>query len=175
MNIPKNTRDANKTFHRENLNFPQALPNVSNDIYNNSIPVYDRNMFSMGDSFTRRNVENDRLMDSSAIFNNFANQHHDHYMRPVIPNQQNSFANGNSGSYVVTREKRNEKKNLDERHNMDRFFMTNRDYGRETMDRVNGFSIIPKDTRYDGQKKMEQPVMNMRSNRTTGMPFEKMN
>lgn len=170
MDIPRNTRESNKTFQRDNLNFPQSLPNVSNNPYSNAMPVYDRNMFSMGGTYMKRNVENDRLMDSSVIFNNFGNQQHDHFMRPVIPQH---VVGGNIGG--VTREKRFSKRNLDENRNMDRFFMTNRDYGRETMDRINGFSIIPKDTRYDGQKKLEQPGMEMRGNRTTGLPFEKMN
>lgn len=170
MDIPKNTRDANKTFQRDNLTFPQSLPNVANNPYSNVMPVYDRNIFSMGNSYIKRNVENDRLMDNSVIFNNLGNQHHEHFMRPVIP--QHLIGENIGGR---TREKRHEKKYLDERRNMDRFFMTNRDYGRETLDRINGFNIIPRDTRYDGQKRLEQPGMEMRGNRTIGTPFEKIN
>jgi len=166
-NIPANTRDVNRSFHRENLNFPSTLPTVSNNPYSNVVPNYDRNMFSMGGGYEQeRRVENDRL-----DMNIFGNQQHNHFMMPIL-NQQPISVNKMGGT---TRERRDEKRNLDESYNMDRFFLTNRDYGRETMDRINGFSIIPKDTRYDGQKRMEQNQPEMRGNRTTGIPFEKMN
>jgi len=165
-NIPRNTRDSNRSFHRENLSFPSTLPAVSNNQYSNFVPNYDRNMFSMGIQQPNRRIENDRL-DMSI----FGNQQNNHFMMPIL-NQQPISVNKIGGT---TRERRDEKRNLDENYNMDRFFLTNRDYGRETMDRINGFSIIPKNTRYDGQKRMEQNQPEMRGNRTTGIPFEKMN
>ena len=161
-NIPRNTREENRVYHRENMSFPSALPSVANGVYGSVMPNYDRNMFSMGSVNIERRVENDRL-DVNVI----GNQQHNHFMRPVNPLYNTNVKMG------TTRERRDEKKYLDENWNNERFFMANRDYGRETMDRMNGFSIIPKDTRYEGHKRMDIPEM--RGNRTMGVPYEKMN
>ena len=61
-----------------------------------------------------------------------------------------------------------------EHKNIDRGFLSQRDYIQETSERLNGFSIIPKDTRHDTTKKtMEHQQISPITNRTTGVPFHK--
>ena len=59
-----------------------------------------------------------------------------------------------------------------EHKNIDRGFLSQRNYEQETSERLNGFSIIPRDTRNDTAKKTVQ-IVNQISNRTTGIPFSK--
>ena len=61
-----------------------------------------------------------------------------------------------------------------EHKNVDRGFLSQRNYEQETYERLNGFSIIPKDTRHDTTKKQaEQQQISPIMNRTTGIPFHK--
>jgi hypothetical protein len=60
-----------------------------------------------------------------------------------------------------------------EHKNIDRGFMSQRDYIQETSERLNGFSIIPKDTRHDTTKKQADQQISPIMNRTTGIPFHK--
>ena len=64
--------------------------------------------------------------------------------------------------------------NQKEHKNIDRGFLSQRNYEQETYERLNGFSIIPKDTRHDATKKQaEQQQISPIMNRTTGIPFHK--
>ena len=60
-----------------------------------------------------------------------------------------------------------------EHKNIDRGFMSQRDYIQETSERLNGFSIIPRDTRHDTTKKTVDHQISPITNRTTGIPFHK--
>jgi hypothetical protein len=60
-----------------------------------------------------------------------------------------------------------------EHKNIDRGFMSQRNYEQETSERLNGFSIIPKDTRHDTTKKQAEQQISPITNRTTGIPFHK--
>lgn len=61
-----------------------------------------------------------------------------------------------------------------EHKNIDRGFLSQRNYEQETSERLNGFSIIPRDTRHDTTKKQaEQQQISPIMNRTTGIPFHK--
>ena len=61
-----------------------------------------------------------------------------------------------------------------EHKNIDRGFLSQRNYEQETYERLNGFSIMPKDTRHDTTKKQaEQQQISPIMNRTTGIPFNK--
>ena len=51
--------------------------------------------------------------------------------------------------------------------------MSQRNYEQETSERLNGFSIIPKDTRHDTTKKTAEQQISPITNRTTGVPFNK--
>ena len=63
--------------------------------------------------------------------------------------------------------------NQKEHKNIDRGFMSQRNYEQETSERLNGFSIIPKDTRHDTTKKQAEQQISPITNRTTGIPFNK--
>ena len=63
--------------------------------------------------------------------------------------------------------------NQKEHKNIDRGFMSQRNYEQETSERLNGFSIIPKDTRHDTTKKTVDQQISPITNRTTGIPFHK--
>ncbi len=60
-----------------------------------------------------------------------------------------------------------------EHKNIDRGFMSQRNYEQETSERLNGFSIIPRDTRHDTTKKTAEQQISPITNRTTGVPFHK--
>ena len=60
-----------------------------------------------------------------------------------------------------------------EHKNIDRGFLSQRNYEQETSERLNGFSIIPRDTRHDTTKKTAEQHISPITNRTTGIPFHK--
>ena len=60
-----------------------------------------------------------------------------------------------------------------EHKNIDRGFLSQRNYEQETSERLNGFSIIPRDTRHDTTKKTAEQHISPITNRTTGVPFHK--
>jgi len=60
-----------------------------------------------------------------------------------------------------------------EHKNIDRGFMSQRNYEQETYERLNGFSIMPRDTRHDTTKKTVEQQISQITNRTTGVPFHK--
>jgi putative AlgH/UPF0301 family transcriptional regulator len=60
-----------------------------------------------------------------------------------------------------------------EHKNIDRGFLSQRNYEQETSERLNGFSIIPRDTRHDTTKKTAEQQISPINNRTTGIPFHK--
>jgi len=65
------------------------------------------------------------------------------------------------------------KEHQKEHKNIDRGFLSQRNYDQETSERLNGFSIIPKDTRHDTTKKTAEQLISPITNRTTGVPFHK--
>ena len=60
-----------------------------------------------------------------------------------------------------------------EHKNIDRGFLSQRNYEQETSERLNGFSIMPRDTRHDTTKKTIEQQISPITNRTTGVPFHK--
>ncbi len=66
-----------------------------------------------------------------------------------------------------------EKDHQKEHKNIDRGFLSQRNYEQETSERLNGFSIIPRDTRHDTTKKQAEQQISPITNRTTGVPFHK--
>lgn len=61
-----------------------------------------------------------------------------------------------------------------EHKNIDRGFLSQRNYEQETSERLNGFTIIPRDTRHDTTKKTVEQQISPITNRTTGIPFHKL-
>jgi hypothetical protein len=68
----------------------------------------------------------------------------------------------------------NQQDNQKEHKNIDRGFLSQRDYIQETSERLNGFSIMPRDTRHDTTKKTVDHQISPITNRTTGIPFHKL-
>jgi len=170
--IPQDTRNQYKAQHRDSFNFPQSLPAVSAEPVQTQIPVFDRNMFMNPTTFNGppRNVQNDRLMQTSQIYRDFGEKQHEHYLQPTNPYYQQQAVTQYDNRVTQTREKREEKRYLDENRNMERAFMTTRNYNAELGDRVNGFGIVAKDTRFESTKKSSDLQVEMRSNRYLGLP-----
>jgi hypothetical protein len=90
-----------------------------------------------------------------------------------FPNQSNDFPVFDPKLFSLGAESSSQSDNLKEYKNIDRGFMSQRNYEQETNERLNGFSILPRDTRHDNTKKtVEQNIIPL-TNRTTGVPFHK--
>jgi len=165
-NFPQNTRNDYKK-DRENFSMPSALPSPVNPTYGEAIsgfqPNYDRNMFSGGIEMPQRKISNDRFFETSEIYRNFG-------QNTEVQSFQNALGN-NTVQHIYTRERRDARMGAEESRNMDRIFLTSRDYNMEVNDRINGFGMIARDTRYDS-KKVGDGKMEMRCNRYLGMPGE---
>lgn len=168
--FPVDTRNQNKSNGRDSLNFPQTLPTAGNSSFSEygftHTPNYDRNMFSnpvqQHVEIPQRNMMNDRLFETSQIYRNFGNNNSVTFQQSI---------NHNQPVYSYTRERRDEKPMNEESRNMDRIFMNSRNYDQEVNERLNGFGIIPKDTRFESSaKKSGDSQMELRSNRYLGLP-----
>jgi len=84
---------------------------------------------------------------------------------PVFDPKLFSMGAQSSSEFIMDHQK--------EHKNIDRGFMSQRNYEQETSERLNGFSIIPKDTRHDTTKKTVEQHISPITNRTTGIPFHK--
>jgi hypothetical protein len=84
---------------------------------------------------------------------------------PVFDPKLFSMGAQSSSEFIMDHQK--------EHKNIDRGFMSQRNYEQETSERLNGFSIIPKDTRHDTTKKTAEQQITPIMNRTTGIPFNK--
>jgi hypothetical protein len=102
--------------------------------------------------------------------------------KPTIRGFENSNFTANSTDFPVFDPKlfsmgaqsSSQQDHQKEHKNIDRGFLSQRNYEQETYERLNGFSIIPKDTRHDTTKKQaEQQLVSPIMNRTTGIPFHK--
>ena len=168
-NFPKNTRNDYKK-DRENFSMPSALPSPINPTYGEAMPGfqpnYDRNMFSISNSIEQppRRMINDRLTETTQIYNNFGKDAEFRAYSDVIgkvdmPN-------------IQSRARREQEFTGEEKRNMERMLMGNCNYEREVGDRVRGFDLVARDTRYD-TKKMDGGNIEMRANRYLGMPSDK--
>ena len=90
-----------------------------------------------------------------------------------FPNQSNDFPVFDPKLFSLGAETSSQSDNLKEYKNIDRGFMSQRNYEQETNERLNGFSILPRDTRHDNTKKTVEQNITPITNRTTGVPFHK--
>jgi len=165
--FPVDTRIQYKSQHRDQMSFPQTLPTNFNTSYGevafSHTPNYDRNMFSAGVvEQPPRNMNNDRLMENSQLFNNFGRE-----------TEYRTFSNTLNSVDIPkknTRERRDEKIMTNEMRNIDRMMVGGRDYYAEMGDRLNGFGLMARDTRFESSKKGEDGKIEMRANRYLGMP-----
>jgi hypothetical protein len=101
--------------------------------------------------------------------------------KPTIRGFENSQFTGQSNDFPVFdpklfsmgSESSSQSDHQKEHKNIDRGFMSQRNYEQETYERLNGFSILPRDTRHDTTKKTVEQQITPITNRTTGVPFHK--
>jgi len=170
--IPIDTRRQFKSGSRDEMIFPEPLPNTFNSSFGEFTfqhqPNYDRNMFNSSSliEVPERRMVNDRLTQSSEIYRHFGES-----SEKPSPFYGDSVQQA-SPSYQVTRERRDERK-FDEQRNMDRIFMNTRNYDAEVNERLNGFGMMARDTRFEStSRKGSDGKMEMRSNRYLGMPSD---
>lgn len=155
MNFPVDTRSDNKTTDRQFSTFSHQHP-IQQSLQNPS--MFDRNYFQMNHQTTnldtlRQHNPTDRLFETSQIYSNFG----------ASQQQQSHFQQ--------TRESKSNMTRGDEA--LSRVFMDipHRNYSNEVSQRISGFGIIPKDTRYENESKSRtNDSSNMRTTRYFGTP-----
>jgi len=151
MNFPVDTRTKeNKQFH--NLSYQQPIQQSLQNLN-----ILDRNYFQMNHQTTnsdsvRLHNPTDRLFETSQIYQNFN----------IEPQNRN---------FCAEPQKTRTSKSGDEA--LSRVFLDipHRNYENEVSQRLNGFGIVPKDTRYENDTKSKtNDTANMRTNRSFGTP-----
>jgi len=157
MNFPVDTRSDNKTTDRQFSTYSYHQP-IQQSLQNPS--MFDRNYFQMNHQITnldtlRQHNPTDRLFETSQLYSNFGSSH---------PQPQSSH-------FQQTRESKSNMTRGDE--SLSRVFMDipHRNYNNEVSQRITGFGIIPKDTRYENEAKSKtNDTSNMRTTRYFGTP-----
>ncbi len=155
MNFPVDTRSETKTTDRQFSTFSHQHP-IQQSIQNPS--MFDRNYFQMNHQTTsldtiRQHNPTDRLFETSQIYRNFGVSD-----TPVQPHQSN---------FKQTRES----KSGDEASSRVFIDIPHRNYSNDVSQRISGFGIIPKDTRYENEAKSKtNDTSNMRTTRYFGTP-----
>lgn len=158
MNFPVDTRaDTKANDNRQFSTFSHQHP-IQQSIQNPS--MFDRNYFQMNHQITnldtlRQHNPTDRLFETSQIYRNFGvseEKTQQSYFQQTRESKSNIVRGDNSSSRVF----------VDIPH---------RNYENEVSQRLNGFGIVPKDTRYENDTKSKtNDTANMRTNRSFGTP-----
>ena len=155
MNFPVDTRSDTKTTDRQFSTFSHQHP-IQQSIQNPS--MFDRNYFQMNHQTTsldtiRQHNPTDRLFETSQIYRNFGVSD-----TPVQPNQSNF-------------QKTRESKSGDEASSRVFIDIPHRNYNNDVSQRISGFGIVPRDTRYENEAKSKtNDTSNMRTTRYFGTP-----
>lgn len=155
MNFPVDTRSETKTTDRQFSTFSHQHP-IQQSIQNPS--MFDRNYFQMNHQATsldtiRQHNPTDRLFETSQIYRNFGVSD-----TPIQPHQSN---------FKQTRES----KSGDEASSRVFIDIPHRNYNNDVSQRISGFEIVPKDTRYENDSKSRtNDTSNMRTTRYFGTP-----
>jgi hypothetical protein len=153
MNFPVDTRSDNKTTDRQFSTFSHQHP-IQQSIQNPS--MFDRNYFQMNHQTTnldtiRQHNPTDRLFETSQIYRNFGA----------------SDAQPQQSHFQQTRES----KSMDEASSRVFIDIPHRNYNNDVSQRISGFGIVPKDTRYENEAKSRtNDTSNMRTTRYFGTP-----
>ena len=146
MNFPVDTRSLIKTTDNRQFSTYSYQQPIQQSLQNPS--MFDRNYFQMNHQDTiRQHNPTDRLFETSQIYSNFGASQHPHFQQ------------------------KRESKLGDEA--LSRVFMDipHRNYSNDVSQRISGFGIIPKDTRYENNAKSKtNDTANMRTNRSFGTP-----
>ena len=156
MNFPVDTRLETKlTDNRQFSTYSYQQP-IQQSLQNPS--MFDRNYFQMNHQTTnldtiRQHNPTDRLFETSQIYRNFG--------ASDTPTQQQP------SNFQKTRES----KSGDEESSRVFIDSPHRNYQNDVSQRISGFSIVPKDTRYENEAKSRtNDASNMRTNRSFGTP-----
>jgi hypothetical protein len=153
MNFPVDTRADTKTTDRQFSTFSHQHP-IQQSIQNPS--MFDRNYFQMNHQTTnldtiRQHNPTDRLFETSQIYRNFGA----------------SDAQPQKSHFQQTRES----KSMDEASSRVFIDIPHRNYNNDVSQRISGFGIVPKDTRYENEAKSRtNDTSNMRTTRYFGTP-----
>jgi len=155
MNFPVDTRSDTKANDNRQFSTYSYQQPIQQSLQNPNI--LDRNYFQMNYQTTnteslRQHNPTDRLFETSQIYQNFS----------VEPQNRN---------FCVDSQKTRSSKSGDEALSRVFIDIPHRNYENEVSQRLNGFGIIPKDTRYENDTKSKtNDTANMRTNRSFGTP-----
>jgi len=155
MNFPVDTRSDNKITDRQFSTYSYHQP-IQQSLQNPS--MFDRNYFQMNHQTTnldtlRRHNPTDRLFETSQLYSNFgASQPQQSHFQQTRESKSNIVRGDESSSRVF----------------MD---IPHRNYNNDVSQRITGFGIVPKDTRYENEAKSKtNDTSNMRTTRYFGTP-----
>ena len=155
MNFPVDTRSDNKTTDRQFSTYSYHQP-IQQSLQNPS--MFDRNYFQMNHQTTnldtlRQHNPTDRLFETSQIYRNFG------------------ASNPQQSHFQQTRESKSNMTRGDEASSRTFIDIPHRNYSNEVSQRISGFGIVPKDTRYENEAKSRtNDTSNMRTTRYFGTP-----
>jgi len=159
MNFPVDTRSDNKTTDRQFSTYSYHQP-IQQSLQNPS--MFDRNYFQMNHQTTnldtlRQHNPTDRLFETSQIYRNFG--------ASDSPTQQQQ------SHFQQTRESKSNIVRGDEASSRVFIDIPHRNYNNDVSQRISGFGIVPKDTRYENESKSRtNDTSNMRTTRYFGTP-----
>ena len=159
MNFPVDTRSDNKITDRQFSTYSYHQP-IQQSLQNPNI--FDRNYFQMNHQTTnldtlRQHNPTDRLFETSQIYRNFG-------ASDAQPQQQQSH-------FQQTRESKSNMTRGDEASSRVFIDIPHRNYNNDVSQRISGFGIVPKDTRYENDAKSRtNDTSNMRTTRYFGTP-----
>ena len=154
MNFPVDTRSETKTTDNRQFSTYSYQQPIQQSIQNPS--MFDRNYFQMNHQTTnldtiRQHNPTNRLFETSQIYRNFG--------ASETPQQQSHF------------QQTRESKSGNEASSRVFIDIPHRNYNNDVSQRINGFGIVPKDTRYENESKSRtNDTSNMRTTRYFGTP-----
>ena len=157
MNFPVDTRSDNKITDRQFSTYSYHQP-IQQSLQNPNI--FDRNYFQMNHQTTnldtlRQHNPTDRLFETSQIYRNFG-------ASDAQPQQSHFQQTRESKSNIVRGDEASSRVFIDIPH---------RNYNNDVSQRISGFGIVPKDTRYENDAKSRtNDTSNMRTTRYFGTP-----
>ena len=160
MNFPVDTRLETKTTDNRQFSTYSYQQPIQQSIQNPS--MFDRNYFQMNHQTTnldtlRQHNPTDRLFETSQIYRNFG---------ASDSQQQQSHSH-----FQQTRESKSNITRGDEASSRVFIDIPHRNYSNDVSQRISGFGIIPKDTRYENESKSKtNDTSNMRTTRYFGTP-----
>ena len=164
MNFPVDTRLETKTTDNRQFSTYSYQQPIQQSIQNPS--MFDRNYFQMNHQTTnldtiRQHNPTNRLFETSQIYRNFGSS--DAQPQQQQPQQPSHFQQ--------TRESKSNIIRGDEASSRVFIDIPHRNYSNDISQRISGFGIVPKDTRYENEAKSKTTdTSNMRTTRYFGTP-----